>query len=63
MSQYLIDFMEFFGLDYLTSSDPLTVQQVLGFQLSAAIGCIFMLTAIRCVFELIKTLTDWRKFC
>ena len=62
MSEYLEQFIEFFGIDYLIGSEPLTVQQAIGYQISAFIGALFMVAAIRCIFELIKTVTDWRKF-
>lgn len=62
MSEYLQQFIEFFGIDYLIGNDPLTVQQVIGYQISGFIGALFMIAAIRCIFEIIKTVTDWRKF-
>lgn len=62
MSEYLTEFIEFFGLDNLLSADPLTVQQVIGYQITAFIGAIFLLTAVACVFEIIKTVCDWRHF-
>ena len=62
MSEYLTEFIEFFGLDNILSADPLTVQQVIGYQITALIGVIFLLTAVACVFEIIKTVCDWRHF-
>ena len=61
MASYLEDFIEFFGVyDLLT--ETLTVQQVLGISITAFIGAIITIAGIRCVFELIKILTDWSKF-
>lgn len=59
MSNYLDDFIQFFGLSGFFES-TLTVQEVLGYSILAFIGALFMLAAIRCVFELVKTVTDWR---
>ena len=59
MSNYLDDFIDFFGLSGFFES-TLTVQEVLGYSILAFIGAIFMLAAIRCIFELVKTVTDWR---
>ena len=62
MSQYLDDFIEFFNLEALFGSDPVTVQQLLGITLVGFIGAIFTIIGIRCVFELVKIVTDWSKF-
>ena len=62
MSQYLEDFIEFFNLDSFYSSTAITVQQALGLSITAFIGAIFTIMGIRCVFELIKVVTDWSKF-
>lgn len=59
MSSYLSDFIDFFGLNGFFES-TLTVQEVIGLSIVAFIGAIFMLAALRCIFELIKTVTDWR---
>lgn len=59
MSTYLDDFIQFFGLNGFFES-TLTVQEVLGYSILAFIAAIFMLAALRCVFELVKTVTDWR---
>ena len=59
MSTYLDDFIDFFGLSGFFES-TLTVQEVLGYSILAFIGAVFMLAALRCVFELVKTVTDWR---
>ena len=59
MSTYLDDFIDFFGLSGFFES-TLTVQEVLGYSILAFIAAIFMLAALRCVFELVKTVTDWR---
>lgn len=62
MSQYLQDFITFFGLDSFFGSDPITVQQTIGLSIVAFIGCIFTILGARCVFELIKIVTDWSNF-
>lgn len=62
MSQYLNDFIQFFNLDAFYSSTPITVQQTIGLSITAFIGAIFTIMGIRCVFELIKIVTDWSKF-
>lgn len=61
MAQYLIDFVNYFGISGFYDS-TLTVQQALGMSIIAFIGCIITIAGIRCIFELIKTLTDWSKF-
>lgn len=61
MASYLEDFIEFFGVSDLLT-ETLTVQQVLGISITAFIGAIITIAGIRCVFELIKILTDWSKF-
>ena len=61
MSEYLETFIEFFGLgDFVT--ETLTVQQVLGLSITAFIGAIITIAGIRCIFEIIKIVTDWSKF-
>ena len=61
MAEYLETFIEFFGLgDFLT--ETLTVQQVLGLSITAFIGAIVTIVGIRCIFEIIKIVTDWSKF-
>lgn len=61
MSQYLTDFIDFFNLgDFFT--ETLTVQNVLGLSITAFIGAIITIAGIRCIFELIKILSDWSKF-
>lgn len=61
MSSYLQDFIDFFGVsDFFT--ETLTVQQVLGLSITAFIGALITIAGIRCIFELIKILTDWSKF-
>lgn len=61
MSQYLSDFIDFFGLDVFFES-TLTVQEVLGYSIVAFIGAVITVAGIRCIFELIKIVTDWSKF-
>lgn len=61
MSEYLTDFIEFFGLDPLFT-ETLTVQNVLGLSITAFIGAVITVAGIRCIFELIKILTDWSRF-
>lgn len=61
MASYLEDFIEFFGVSDLLT-ETLTVQQVLGISITSFIGAIITIAGIRCVFELIKILTDWSKF-
>ena len=61
MSQYLTDFIEFFGLDAAISTS-LNVQQFLSIVTGSFIGAILTIAGIRCIFELIKILTDWSKF-
>ena len=62
MSDYLSDFIDFFGLGSFFDGTALTVQEVLGMSILAFIGCIITVLGIKCVFELIKILTDWSKF-
>lgn len=61
MSQSLTDFIDFFGLSDFFSS-TLSVQQVLGLSITAFIGAVITIAGIRCIFELIKILTDWSRF-
>ena len=60
MSEALQSFIDFFGLDVFFDGTVLTVQEVIGLQLTATAGIIFVLVGVRCIFELIKTVTDWR---
>lgn len=62
MSEYLTQFIEFFGLDAFFGESVLTVQECIGYSWVAFLGGIFLLFGARCVFELIKTVTDWRNF-
>ena len=62
MSQYLSDFIDFFGLGGFFDGSVLTVSECIGITVVAFLGCIFTICGIRCVFELIKTVTDWRNF-
>ena len=62
MASYLNDFIDFFNLSDLLGSTTLTVQNVLGLSILAFIGCIITLTGIRCIFEIIKIVTDWSRF-
>lgn len=62
MAEYLNDFIEFFGLSAFTDGTVLTVQDVLGLSIVAMLGAIFTLLGVRCVFELIKIVTDWGRF-
>lgn len=61
MSSYLTDFIDFFGLSDLFN-ETLSVQNVLGLSITAFIGAVITVAGIRCIFELIKILTDWRNF-
>ena len=61
MSQALTDFVEFFGIDMLFQN-TVTVQVLLTLIITSFIGCIITVAGIRCIFELIKILTDWSKF-
>lgn len=61
MSEYLQDFIDFFNLSTFFTG-TMTVQEVLGYSITAFIGCIITIAGIRCVFELIKIVTDWSKF-
>ena len=61
MSQTLTDFIEFFGIDQLLNN-TVTVQFLLAVTIGSVIGCILTIAGIRCIFELIKILTDWSKF-
>ena len=61
MSQYLTDFIEFFGLDTAISTS-LDVQTFLTMITVSFLGMILTIAGIRCIFELIKILTDWSKF-
>lgn len=62
MSEYIIDFVEFFGLGPFIDGTSLTVTQFLGCTIIAFIGCILTIIGIRCIFEIIKIVTDWSKF-
>lgn len=62
MGEYLNDFIEFFGLSSFFDGTVLTVQEVLGYSTVAFIGAIFTVLGVRCVFELIKIVTDWGRF-
>ena len=63
MAEFLEEFIEFFGITNLI--DPaasITVQNFLGITVIAFIGCLFSIMGVRCVFELIKIVTDWSRF-
>lgn len=63
MSEYLQEFIDFFGLDMLlTGSNDPSLYQVIGLITVAFIGAIFAIMGVRCVFELIKIVTDWSRF-
>lgn len=62
MSEYISDFIDFFNLADLFSSNTITVQNAIGLSIVAFIGTIFMIMGVRCVFELIKIVTDWSRF-
>ena len=62
MSEYLSDFIEFFGIDVFFSGTVLTVTEFLGYTIVAFIGCILTIIGIRCIFELVKIITDWSRF-
>lgn len=61
MSEYLQDFIDFFGMSDLFT-ETLTVQNVLGISITAFIGAVITVAGIRCIFELIKIVTDWSRF-
>lgn len=61
MSEYLSDFIEFFGIDTLFST-AVTVQELIAYTTVAFIGAVITVAGIRCVFELIKIITDWSRF-
>lgn len=61
MAEYLETFITYFGLaDFW--EETLTVQQVLGLSITAFIGAIITIAGIRCIFEIIKIVTDWSRF-
>ena len=62
MSEYLNDFIDFFGLSAFNDGTVLTVQNVIGLSLIAMLGAVFTLLGVRCIFELIKIVTDWSRF-
>ena len=62
MGAYLNDFIDFFGLSAFFDGTVLTVQEILGYSIVAFLGGIFTLIGVRCVFELIKIVTDWSRF-
>lgn len=62
MSQYLQDFIDFFDLSNFYNGSTITVSQCIGMITVAFIGCIFTIIGTRCVFEMIKIVTDWRNF-
>lgn len=61
MSEYLSDFIEFFGIDTLFNT-AVTVQELIAYTTVAFIGAVITVAGIRCVFELIKIITDWSRF-
>lgn len=61
MSEYLETFISFFGLNDFFE-ETLTVQQVLGMSITAFIGAIITIAGIRCIFEIMKIVTDWSRF-
>lgn len=61
MSSYLQDFIDFFNLDTFFTG-TMTVQEVIGYSITAFIGAIITIAGIRCIFELIKIVTDWSRF-
>ena len=62
MSQFISDFITYFNLGDLFGADPVTVQQALGITIVAFIGSLFSIMGIRCIFEMIKIVTDWSRF-
>ena len=62
MSNALSEFIDFFGLDVFFDGSVLTVQNVIGYSILAFIGGLITLLGIRCIFELIKIVTDWSRF-
>ena len=62
MAEYLNDFIDFFGLSTFFDGTTLTVQNALGISIVAFVGAIFTILGVRCVFELIKIVTDWGRF-
>lgn len=61
MSEYLQDFIDFFGISDIFT-EILTVQNVIGISITAFIGAVITVAGIRVIFELIKILTDWSNF-
>lgn len=63
MAEFLEEFIDFFGLTNLVdATSTITVQNFLGITVIAFIGCFFSIMGVRCVFELIKIVTDWSRF-
>lgn len=63
MAQFLVDFIDYFGLtNLIDTSTNITVQNFLGLTIIAFIGCLFSIMGVRCIFELIKIVTDWSRF-
>lgn len=61
MSSYLQDFIDFFNLDTFFTG-TMTVQEVLGYSITAFLGALITIAGIRCIFEFIKIVTDWSRF-
>lgn len=61
MAQYLVDFANYFGL-YIFGQATLNVQQTLAVIIVAYIGLMLTMVGIRCIFELIKIITDRSNF-
>ena len=60
MAEFLSDFIEYFGLDYFGES--ITLQEMLGLIIISYIGLMLTMVGIRCIFELIKIVTDRSNF-
>lgn len=60
MSTFLTDFAEYFGVNYFGYN--LTVQQALGVIIITYCGLMLTMCGIRCIFELIKIITDRSNF-
>ncbi len=60
MPEFLTDFITYFGLDYF--GEAITVKETIGLIIISYIGLMLTMVGIRCIFELIKIITDRSNF-
>lgn len=62
MSEIVQEFYDFFGLSDLFSAETVTVLDFLRGSVTVFVGVVFVLVMLRFVMEIVKIVTDWRRF-